>query len=289
MRIAFLADIHGNLPALKAVLGDLENIQPDRVYLLGDQINRCPWSREVLDLCQEKGWPAIQGNHEEVVARFNHYGPDEMRRYGQRYPASAWTWRHLRPEQRRLIEELPKEMSLSLEGLPAMRLVHGVPGSASVGIYPESTDQEIAPFLDGVSEPILVCGHTHRPLIRMCCSRRIWNGGSVGMPYNGDPRAQYLLVESTPEGQEWRPILRRVDYDRSGIARAFKESGMLDEVGKVAELFLRTVLTGEPWASDFAHWMKYHSNHHWESYDEAVQYYLRDHGPGQWAFLEEIK
>src|SRR5215212_4824484 len=71
MRVAILADIHGNLPALEAVLSDLKTQSPDVVYLAGDQINRCPWSNEVLDLQASLAWPAIQGNHELIIGAIN--------------------------------------------------------------------------------------------------------------------------------------------------------------------------------------------------------------------------
>jgi NAD(P)-dependent dehydrogenase (short-subunit alcohol dehydrogenase family) len=69
MRIAVLADIHGNLPALEAVIADLHTQAPDAVYLAGDQICRVPWHNEVMAIVREQGWPGIFGNHEWVIGR----------------------------------------------------------------------------------------------------------------------------------------------------------------------------------------------------------------------------
>ncbi len=285
MRIAFLPDIHGNLPALEAVLQDLKTQTPDRVYFVGDQVNRCPWSREVMDLVLDSGWPAIRGNHEVVLARFNQAPAEKMSELMQRYPALAWTWQQLRPEHRRALEEWPDELPLHLPGRPWIRIVHGIPGNPFIGIYPEATDEEIERDLAPVDEPVVVCGHTHRPLVRQSGRWFICNGGSIGLPYNGDPRAQYLLLDAIREEPGWQATLRQVDYDRSGMRQAFEQSGMMAAAGKMAELFLRTVLTGEPWASDFGHWLRNRSDRSWDTYDQAIEQYLEKHGPGRWSFF----
>ena len=68
LRLAILGDIHGNLPALEVVLTDIDRQAPDAVFLLGDLINRCPWTREVLDILREGDWLSVQGNHDLVLA-----------------------------------------------------------------------------------------------------------------------------------------------------------------------------------------------------------------------------
>ena len=71
MRLAFLADIHGNLPALEAVIRDLQDLAPDQVFLAGDLVNRCPWNNEVMELLADTGWPGVVGNHDLVVGRIH--------------------------------------------------------------------------------------------------------------------------------------------------------------------------------------------------------------------------
>jgi hypothetical protein len=117
--------------------------------------------------------------------------------------------------------------------------------------------------------------------------KRILNGGSIGMPYNSDPRAQYLILDLVRDQGvfSWQPTFQKVDYDRTDVPDAFYQSGMLDEAGPVSELYMRTVLTGEPWISDFGHWIKEQPLNVRADLAGAVETYLRHHGPENWAFF----
>src|SRR5215204_6489608 len=109
MRIAVLADIHSNLLALEAVRADLHLMAPDKVFLAGDQVNRCPWPNEVMDLIHDEGWPTISGNHEVLLA---HLGTSEQRSVfneRRRFADLWWTWEQLRPEHLVTIRQLPEE------------------------------------------------------------------------------------------------------------------------------------------------------------------------------------
>ena len=210
MRVAFVADIHGNLPAFEAVLADLQHQAPDAVFLVGDQINRCPWNNEVMDLVADLGWPAIQGNHELVVGVINtadNWWPFTER---HRFPILWWTQENLRPEHLATVRALPESLHITFgSDVPPIYLVHGLPGNPHVGFYPAATDNQIRTWLDGVTEPVVISGHTHRPQDRQVDQWRIINPGSVGLPYNGDARAQYALLDltATPHGPVWAPVL----------------------------------------------------------------------------------
>ena len=284
MRLAVLADIHGNLPALEAVLADLHTHTPDAVYLLGDQVNRCPWNNEVLDLLATQGWPALQGNHEYVIGIIRtaqNHAPFTSQTH---YPTEWWTQAQLHPHYLTQMRNLPAEHSVNLPGCAPLRLVHGVPGNAFIGFYPGSATAYVVDLLRTVDEAYLICAHTHRPLVRQVDRWWIFNGGSVGMPYNGDPRAHYLLLDWVDH--HWQPTLRQVDYDHTGLAAAFAASGFLAEVGPMAQLHLRTVLTGHPWSSDFGYWRHTQPAPLQHDLERALEVYLQSHGPGQWAFPE---
>ena len=293
MRLAFLGDIHGNLPALDAALADLDRQAPDAVYLTGDLVNRCPWSNEVMDRLSERDWPSILGNHElvlmrvaQMVAQQGAQSADAVA--GQRkFPGIFWTYQRLHPRHLHAFERFPAQRRIAIDGAPAIRLFHGIPGNAFVGVMPEMADAEVASALVDVDEPTVVCAHIHRPFDRQVNGQHVLNASSVGMPYSGDPRAQYLLLDLVRgrSGARWQPTFRRVDYNRSGVETAFVRSGMRAEVGPMADLYLRTVLTGEPWASDFGHWLKSQPLAVREDWEEAVALYLAQHGPGRWAFV----
>lgn len=290
MRIAFLADIHGNLPALEAVLVDLARMAPDAVYLMGDQVNRCPWNNEVMALLGEQGWPAIRGNHEALVGILgtdkNRYPLTER----SLFPTLWWTAEQLHPHHLETLRAWPEELCIEeVPGVPRLRLLHGKPGNPFLGYLPETSEEALADELADVPDPVLVVAHTHRPMLRTVRAApgrgRTWqlfNGGSVGMPYNRDPRAQYLLLDA--HLGEWRPTLRQVDYDRSGLAAAYEASGMRESVGLSVELHLRTALSGEPWSSDFGWWFRNHGRELRHDLDHAIEVYLERHGPGNWAF-----
>lgn len=285
MRLAFVADIHGNLPALEAVLADLQQQSPDAVYLVGDQVNRCPWNNEVIALVTDLGWPAVAGNHDLIIGMIN--TPQNRPPFTNRvrFPTLWWTQAQLTEAHLTILRQWPEELTITLDGLPAIRVVHGVPGNAFVGILPEDRDEKIRHFLTGMAEPLLICGHIHRPLERAVDQWQVFNGGSVGIPYNGDPRAQYLLLDAV--GQQWVPTFRRLAYDHSPIPQAFITSGMQAAVGAMAELHLRTVMSGEPWTSDFGHWLKFQSPELNNDMVRALALYLEQHGPGRWSFTAE--
>lgn len=287
MRLAIVSDIHGNLPAFEAVLADLKTQAPDQVYFAGDLVNRCPWTREVIDLYQDLGWPGVKGNHDLILATLNTERSHPIFQSKERFPDMWWTWGRLTKADLALLESLPDELPIRVPGLPSLRMVHGVPGNPFVGIYPEMPPEKIASALASVTDPALVCGHTHRTLDRTVDRPsgrwRIINAGSVGLPYNGDPRAQYAILDGV-DGV-WRVTFRQVDYDRERVRRAFTTSGMAAEVGPMSELSLRTVMAGEPYASDFSAWLRTQPDEIRINPSASVATYLQTHGPGHWAFF----
>ncbi|CAN5658888.1 metallophosphoesterase family protein [soil metagenome] len=285
MRVAILADIHGNLPALEAVLENLKQQSPDALYFAGDQINRCPWSNEVMDLLATLGWPAIQGNHELVVGAINTPANRPPFTNRARFIDLWWTQEHLHPHHLETIRALPAELQLSLADAPPIRLLHGIPGNSFIGILAETTDDMVQKVLAPVEENVVVCAHTHRPMERSVESWQILNGGSVGSSYDGDPRAHYLLLDTV--NGHWQPTFCRVDYDRSVLPSAFHASGMLAALGPLGQLHLRTILDGEPWSSDFGFWMRTQPIELQQDLALAVTFYLEHHGPGRWAFIME--
>ena len=282
MRIAFLADIHSNLPALEAVRADLRQMAPDFVFLGGDQINRCPWPNEVMEMINEEQWPAIYGNHELVVHELASPDRAPVLDDRQRFADLWWTFEHLRPEYLEQIHSLPSERHIEIENVPAILLVHGLRGNPFEGIYPDMRDEQIAAKVEGIEESVLVCAHTHRSLAREVSGKQIFNPGSVGMPYNGDPRAQYMVLDAT-DGR-WQATFRHVDYDHSVIRKAFDELGLFQAYGPLGPLFWQTIATGDPWVSDFQVWVRDQAPVVRCNMERAVALYLRAHGPGNWAF-----
>ena len=161
MRIALLADIHGNLPALEAVLADLEAQQPDYVLLDGDLINGVPFSASVIDYVRQRDWVVVRGNHEFYYLDFGTTralpGNDDPDRWGQLH----WLIEQLTPVQGNYLAMLPDERTLYLPGTQPLRVAHGVPGRNRVGFYNDQPEAQIAGEIQEIQEHTLISAHTH--------------------------------------------------------------------------------------------------------------------------------
>lgn len=300
LRLAFLGDIHGNLPALESVLADIDKKSPDAVFLLGDLINRCPWTIDVLDLLRQREWLSVQGNHDLVLAQLNTPDGSPLFDNRSRFPNIHWTWQQLRPPDLSYLRNLPHDLLIEIEEAPPLRLFHGLPDNPFAGIVPSADECSVAAQVGVYGEPILICGHTHQPMDRTITvphspaqllapemgQQRILNPGSVGMPYNGDPRAHYLLLDLVEENGhlDWQPRFRRLAYDFERVARNFHSSGLVESSGAIAKLNLRTIKDGQPWASDYQQWVRNQPHELRSNPEAAVDLYLQTHGPSQWAF-----
>ena len=300
LRLAFLGDIHGNLAALEAVLDDIDNQAPDAVFLLGDLLNRCPWTHDLLDVLRQRDWLSVQGNHDLILANLNTPEGPPTFDDRNRFPNIHWTWEQLRPQDLGYLRHLPHDLLIEIEGAPPLRLFHGLPDNPFAGILPDSDEDSVSSQIAVYDEPVLVCGHTHQPMDRTIApspsendgashphNQRILNPGSVGMPYDGDPRAQYLLLDLVKENGKlgWKTLFRKLDYDFNRVAGAFRSSGLLEASGAIAALNLRTIRDGHPWASDYQQWVRNQPHSVRSDPENAVELYLQSHGPSQWAFL----
>ena len=300
LRLALLGDIHGNLPALEVVLDDIDRQAPDAVYLLGDLINRCPWTLEVLDILRQRELISVQGNHDLVLALLN--TPESWPQFQdkKRFSNVHWTWEKLRPLDISYLLDLPHDLLIEIEGAPPLRLFHGLPGNPFAGILPDADEHVVSGQIELYDEPVLICGHTHQPLDRTINGKhaaarstpatngqqRILNPGSVGMPYNGDPRAHYMLLDLVKSNGrlDWQPHFQRLDYNLDRVTSTFQSSGLLAASGAIAKLNLRAIQTGLPYASDYLHWVRNQPHELRSDPETAVDLYLQTHGPNQWAF-----
>ena len=238
MKVAVLADIHGNLPALLTVTADIETWQPDVVVVAGDVVNRGPRSRDCLQFVQERqkrdGWLVVRGNHEDYV--LSQARPDRPRS-GPEYEISLnslWTYRKLNSEIGAL-EKMPFQISVPGPHGEEIRIVHASMLGNRQGIYPETTAAELR---ERISPPpaVLAAGHTHRPLVRRLDETLVVNVGSVGMPFDGDTRTAYGRF-SKRQGK-WQAEIVRLDYDREQTERDFFETGFIPQAGDLARIML---------------------------------------------------
>src|SRR5688572_20119531 len=210
-RLAVLADIHGNLPALEAVLADLAQFEVDHVVIAGDVINWGPSSAEVMARVAERGWGIVRGNNEFYLLDYDTPRAPESWRDRSQFQMLPWLYRQLRGRWHHMIAVWPDSLSLRFPDAPPVRVVHGSPRSAWEPIYPQTGADDVAEMLAGIEETTIIAGHTHLPMDRQVAGRHIVNPGSVGVPIDGTFSASYMLLEGNADG--WRPAFRRVDFD----------------------------------------------------------------------------
>jgi diadenosine tetraphosphatase ApaH/serine/threonine PP2A family protein phosphatase len=150
------------------------------------------------------------------------------------------------------VEKLPE--SLSIAPAPGLRVVHGSPESAVEGLGPWTSDETLERHLDGLVERTLVCGHTHRPMIREVGAGIIVNIGSVGLPFNEDPRAQYAIF-SYVDGV-WHPQLAAVEYDRRETLKSYVATGFWAQGGVTAQLLALEIVHSRPFLVPFLVWAR---------------------------------
>jgi len=247
-RILLLADVHGNLPALDAVLADAESLRPFHLVVAGDVVNWGPQSREVLERLSEVEAHFVRGNNEYYL----------LDRGTEREPA-AWADYTLLPvllegleDWRERIGLWPDFLSLRFPGLPPVLVVHGYPHDPWHGVYETTPPERLQTAMAGWTERILVTAHTHLPLDVTIGGIRVINPGSVGNPLDGDRRAAYAVLEGM-DG-EWRLSHRRVAYDDTPVMGAFDQIRFEERCGTQAVLVRREWPTAEIQLAAFNRW-----------------------------------
>lgn len=219
MRVAALYDIHGNLPALNALLNELADVKPDLIVIGGDIVSG-PMPVETLErLFQlETQVRFIRGNCDrEVVMAFDGEPlRPEMSEKGRE--KTEWVARQITRSHRDFLAQLPLQFSQSIEGLGEVLFCHATPRSDEEIFSPITPEDRLFPMFRGVQEKIVVCGHTHIQFETQLGTTRVLNAGSVGMPYADQPGAYWLLLG--PDGYEFR----RTAYDVEAAAHELRRS-----------------------------------------------------------------
>jgi putative phosphoesterase len=205
VRVAAISDIHGNLPALEAVLTEIDEEGVDEIVVGGDTAHG-PWPAEVLDLLVERGARNVRGNADrEVIERSDRYGP-----------LARWSADRLGERRLDVARSWPLTIELEIDGLGSVLVCHSTPTSEDP-IYTRITpDAELAAIFESVDADVVVCGHTHMQYDRTLASGlRIVNPGSVGLPYERTRGAYWALLGPNVE-------FRRTEYDVDAAVAAIE-------------------------------------------------------------------
>ena len=260
MRLAVLADVHGNLPALEAVLADVQRQGADGIIVAGD-LTAGPQPVETIRLLRSLGSWMIRGNTDNNLLRYNAGDAPDAWHVSRQWAVMRWSYLHLDRETLDFIASLPEQCAIALDDIAPIRVVHGSPRDPSESLFPDRDPVKLSLFrkagllppdcdpakldqaLAQINEPVLVCGHTHIPWKQEHDGRLALNPGAVCGSLNGDVRAQYALL--TWQDDHWQVDHQAVPYDLDRIRAAFRESGLLAEGGGLARAFLLSIETAQ--------------------------------------------
>jgi predicted phosphodiesterase len=230
MRVAVLADIHGNLLALEAVAADLRKRYADHVINLGDCVSGPLWPKETVERLIGWGWPTVRGNHDRWVTDLE---PDAQ------YSSDAFARRSLSSEQLAWLSNLPPNLNL-VDGIFAC---HGRPDDDNAymlenvvgGHLALASREQISERIGTIGARVVLCGHSHIARIATTESAVVINPGSVGQPAyedptepahvseTGSPHARYAILSLKSARVEAEIIA--VPYDHHAAAKRAEENG----------------------------------------------------------------
>lgn len=238
MRYALISDIHANLPALDAVLGDITR-RPDVVgsYHLGDLVGYAAWPNETVERLRDANVHGIAGNYDSTVGTdYKHCGCryEDPRQEELSHLSFEWTKRHASTETKRYLAALPFRVDVKPLGghasSPTIILVHGTPALNTVywtEDRPDSFCLQMARIAGAKAGDVICFGHTHRPWYRAVEGIHFVNTGSVGRPKDGDWRAGYVLLDAGVGDP--RVEFVRVEYDLERAVRGIEDSELPDD------------------------------------------------------------
>ena len=258
VRLAFIADIHGNQDALEAVLADIKAQGAERLYVNGDVVNRGPDSVQALEtlLALSPQPMFVMGNHDDLMRLWlsrdetlpGDWFEDPF------WAATAWSAEQLNAAG--LIDTIahwPMTARVEVGRLPSIEVAHGTHAYYRESLGSRTPENRLIELLEEAQTGVIIGSHTHKPMIQSVeGGRLVLNTGAVGAPFNDDPSAQYLILDSVND--RWQPTLRAVPYDRSGVLKRFESSGLLAEGGVSAEIFREEVRLARSFYTPYWMW-----------------------------------
>ncbi len=248
-KLSVLADIHGNLPALEAIITDMAQFNVDQVVVAGDVINLCPFSKEVIERIFSLNWVTIRGNHEMYLLDYD----------TPQCPPAWKTFDNIRLLSQQLnghwldtLATLPDTLSLRFQDAPPVRVIHASSDSITDNIFPATLEEEILEKLAGIEENTVIFGHTHLITDRHVGRWHIMNPGSAGVPSDGIRKASYMILDGDENG--WHATIRRVDFDYAPIFAEYKRQDFIGQCGVFGYLFIEELKTARHHYMPYTRW-----------------------------------
>lgn len=245
MKIAFISDIHANLPALQEVLKAIKKQAVDMIYCLGDVVNQNVWNNEVVELLEENKIMVIQGNHDAGIAAgkknfsFSYSSPD-TEKCGKE--AIEYTLNQITPKNKDILASYHKEQRLVFQFKDGqslkMLLTHGIPGNFNKRLYRFLPKDQFAKILNDADVDILLTGNTHSPhhiiipveSLEGTIFKHAVNPGAIGKANDGDWRSSYAIITFHPQmdlhknSNAVQVDFYKLEYDIDTVVKAIQNS-----------------------------------------------------------------
>lgn len=227
-KIAFISDIHSNIPALEATIEDIRSRGVDKIYCLGDIVGYHTFPNEVIDILKKEGVISIKGNHDKAITEkgFDRTKPGDF--------VLWWNYDELNSESKEYLINLPEVLEINIDGI-SIKMVHGSP--ESIEEYIREDSEEVHKYISSLKNDILLCGHTHLPYIYEREGKYLLNTGSVGKPKMGRPLSSYILLDV--KNKKIEPEIITLPYDTERMACHLKENNF-------PQKYITAIETGNP-------------------------------------------
>ena len=253
-RLAVLCDIHGNLPALQAVIRDMAQFDVDHVAVAGDSVCWGPFSRQVMDILIDRSWAVLRGNNEYYLLD---YDTARAPKHWSTFTMPPFFHAQLGCACLNQIACLPDTLTLRFRDAPPIRVFHGIPDNPWVAINPCSTASQIQTWLCGIVETTIIGGHSHIAMERHVGRWHIFNPGSVGVPLDGDFSASYMILDGDEKG--WKLAAhRRVPFDYAPLYAEFQRQRFAEHCGVTARLVIQEFRSARLQVHPYHQWKQAH-------------------------------
>lgn len=240
MRVAVLADIHGNVHALDAVLEHLETLAVDEVVVAGDVVTYLPFSKACWERVRALNCPVLRGNHERTLTLV---GTSEgVYLQAERFKPILVAHAQFEEADIQIMRDLPL-----IYALPDLLISHATPKDDYVTILETATDAELRQHFGDFPEHYFVRGHNHKWYTLTWDERTLYSIGSIGLPIDGSCEANYAVLEHTLDS--WQLEKHSVSYDIEAALKSFDD--YIADAGPMAKIWRLSLATGTNYTRKF--------------------------------------
>ena len=242
MKVAVIADIHGNYHGLEAILHDIEAERAEMIAVAGDIAGCSPHSsgRKVLEKLSRLRIPMLRGNHEEYILAYHDPNPNSLIKESVQFMPTQYIAKQFSSDELELMRQFPMTLTIEGPGGDNLLLCHASPSQLSWS-YAWGIDERLEDVLQSMPVSTIVGAHTHNPWHRYWQGKLLLVAGSGGLPLNGVPESEYLLLEH--QRGRWTFRHKRVPYDAPAALQELLDGDFVKEAGPIGWLLLDEVLT----------------------------------------------